>query len=215
MTDLGDSFAKLIGRQPSNAERQQLYNVRDALGLQNNDALWLIIMALQHYQHQYEQFPQVIAQAAKDTLANFKVVADATVKASAEAAKADLAQAVAQTAKEVAHHVAGKEKTQWILGSIVAACIAFGGFGLYMHHTGYTSGFNSGYGTASSDAKDEKAASTWASTPEGKLAFKFAQTINFRELASCSRPGWKVEKGYCLPFTDTNNLIYGWQIPKQ
>ena len=98
MSDLDDSFAKLLGRQPSDAERQSLYRVRDALGLKNNDALWLVLMALQHYQGQYEKFPQAIAQAAKDTLVNFKVTADATVKASAEAAKADLAQAVAAAA---------------------------------------------------------------------------------------------------------------------
>ena len=33
MSDLDDSFAKLLGRQPSDAERQSLYRVRDALGL--------------------------------------------------------------------------------------------------------------------------------------------------------------------------------------
>ena len=74
MSDLDDSFAKLLGRQPSDAERQSLYRVRDALGLKNNDALWLVLMALQHYQGQYEKFPQAIAQAAKDTLVNFKGV---------------------------------------------------------------------------------------------------------------------------------------------
>lgn len=103
MSELDDSFAKLLGRQPSDAERQQLYTVRDALGLKNNDALWLVLMALQHYQDQYERFPNAIALAAKETLANFKATADATVKASAEAAKADLAQAVALAAREVAY----------------------------------------------------------------------------------------------------------------
>lgn len=215
MIEIEDSFAKLLGRQPSDTERNQLYHVRDALGLQNNDALWLIIMALQHYQRQYELFPHAIAQAAKDSLVNFKVVADATAKASVESAKAEMAQAVAQTAREVAHHVAGKESAQWILGCVVASCIAFGGFGLYMHYTGLESGFKNGYGTALEEIKDGKAAMAWANTPEGRLAYQFAQTTNFRELASCARPGWKVKEGYCLPFTDQNNLIYGWQMPKQ
>ena len=116
MSDLDDSFAKLLGRQPSDAERQSLYRVRDALGLKNNDALWLVLMALQHYQGQYEKFPQAIAQAAKDTLVNFKVTADATVKASAEAAKADLAQAVAAAAQEVAHNTSAKQMWQWAAG---------------------------------------------------------------------------------------------------
>jgi hypothetical protein len=50
MNELEDSFAKLLGRQPTDADRQRLYRVRDALGLKNNDALWLVLMALQHYE---------------------------------------------------------------------------------------------------------------------------------------------------------------------
>jgi len=41
--------------------------VRDALGLKSNDALWLVLMALQHYQSQYEKFPGRIGRGAKDT----------------------------------------------------------------------------------------------------------------------------------------------------
>ena len=98
MSELDDSFAKLLGRQPSDAERQQLYTVRDALGLKNNDALWLVLMALQHYQDEYERFPNAIALAAKETLADFKATADTLIMASVAAAKADLAKAVVKTA---------------------------------------------------------------------------------------------------------------------
>ncbi|QIE29609.1 hypothetical protein [Caballeronia sp. SBC2] len=99
--DLDESFAKLLGRQPSDSERQKLYVVRDALGLENNDALWLVLMALQHYQTQYEAFPAAISQAAKETLFALKETADATMRMSANAAKADLAAAVASAAQEV------------------------------------------------------------------------------------------------------------------
>ncbi len=44
-----DTFAKLVGRQASEAERTRLYRVRDALGLRDNDAFWSIVMALEHY----------------------------------------------------------------------------------------------------------------------------------------------------------------------
>jgi hypothetical protein len=44
-----DAFAKLVGRQASETERERLYRVRDALGLRDNDAFWSIVMALEHY----------------------------------------------------------------------------------------------------------------------------------------------------------------------
>ena len=85
------SFSRLLGRQPSDAERKELYRVWDAFRLKNNDALWLILIALQYYQGQYERFPTVIAQTAKKVLTDFRATAGAA--------------AVEESAWEVAHHV--------------------------------------------------------------------------------------------------------------
>ena len=213
MSDLDDSFAKLLGRQPSDTERQSLYRVRDALGLKNNDALWLVLMALEHYQGQYEKFPQAIAQAAKDTLVNFKATADATVKASAEAAKADLAEAVAAAARDVAQNTSRKQMWQWAAGCLAAAFLCFGSFGWFMHSTGSSSGYSLGYGTGYNEAKDEKAAAAWANTPEGKLAYRFAQTGNLNDLATCNGMGWRRENGVCFVQTAKDGKIYGWRLP--
>lgn len=210
MSELDDSFSKLLGRQPSDAERQQLYKVRDALGLKNNDALWLVLMALQYYQGQYEKFPQVIAQAAKDTLVNFKVTADATVKA----AKADLAKAVASAAHEVAHNTSAKQMWQWAAGCIAVAFLCVGVFGWCMHSSGHDGGYNSGYGVGYSEARDEKAAAAWANTPEGKLAYRFAQTGSLASLAKCDRPGWYIEKGACY-VKPASDGTYGWKLPER
>ena len=57
MGDLDDSFGQLLGRQPTDQERQSLYRVRDALKLTTADAVWLLLMALQHYETLCERFP--------------------------------------------------------------------------------------------------------------------------------------------------------------
>ena len=217
MSELDDSFAKLLGRQPSDAERQKLYTVRDALGLKNNDALWLVLMALQHYQDQYERFPNAIALAAKETLANFKATADTLIMASVAAAKADLAKAVVQTAQDVANYTAQKQMWQWAAGCLAVAFLAFGLFGWYLHSTAYDAGYNSGYGGGYAEAKDEKAAAAWANTPEGKTAYRLAQMGSISALAHCNQPGWKAANGICYPsaFTKRNGSteIYGWRLP--
>ena len=217
MSELDNSFAKLLGRQPSDAERQQLYTVRDALGLKNNDALWLVLMALQHYQDQYERFPNAIALAAKETLANFKATADTLIMASVAAAKADLAQAVAETAHDVANHTAQKQMYQWAVGCLAVAFLAFGLFGWYLHSTAYDAGYNSGYGGGYAEAKDEKAAAAWANTPEGKAAYRLAQAGSIGSLIHCNQPGWKIENGLCYPHYVTKKNgsaeIYGWRLP--
>lgn len=214
MSNLDESFAKLLGRQPSDAERQSLYRVRDALGLKNNDALWLVLMALQHYQNQYEKFPQEIAQAAADTLVNFKATADATVKASAEAAKADLAKAVAAAAQKVARTTSARQMWQWAAGCIAAAFVSFASFGWYMHSSGKDFGYQAGYSECLIKAQDEKAAAAWANTPQGHLAYRFAQAGSLDSLAKCDRPGWFTKNGWCYVYTAPDGHIYGWRLPR-
>ena len=213
MSDLDDSFEKLLGRQPSDAEIKNLYRIRDALGLKNNDALWLVLMALQHYQGQYEKFPREIAQAAKDILTNFKVTADATVKASAEAAKADLAQAVASAAKEVARNTAARQMWQWAAFSILMAIVSLEFVGWYAYSSGSDSGYSLGYTKGYEESKDEKAAAAWANTPEGKLAYRLAQKGSITMLAKCNQPGWQIKHGVCFVKPASDGTTQGWWIP--
>jgi hypothetical protein len=217
MSELEGSFAKLLGRQPSDTERQKLYQVRDALGLKNNDALWLVLMALEHYQGQYEKFPEKIAQATKDALLNFKATADATVKASAEAAKADMAKVVAETAQKVARSTVHTKRAQWIAACALIIALTFGGATWYAHDYGTKAGYSLGYGMGYQEAKDEKAAAAWANTPEGEMAYLFAQSGELQRLAQCSRDGWKIQNGICYPFSHTENgkdMVRGWRIPR-
>lgn len=210
---LDDSFAKLLGRQPTDTERQQLYRVRDALGLKNNDALWLVLMSLQYYQNQYERFPQAIAKAAGEILDQFKDAADSILDASVGAAKADLAKAVATTARDVARQTSRKQMFQWAALCFVSVCLSIGGLAWYLHTRAYEAGYNMGYGAGYAEAKDEKAAAAWANTPEGKLAFKLAQTNQFKNLVHCDQPGWEKKNGVCFVNPVKDGTTYGWTLP--
>lgn len=212
MSDLDDSFSKLLGRQPSDAERQQLYNVGQALGIKNNDALWLILLALQYHQTQYSEFPALIQEAARDTLKNVKEAADAAMGASAGEAKAAMAEAVADAAQKVANNTSKKQMWKWAAGCIVISFLCVGIFGWYMHSTAYKAGLNSGYGAGYAEAKDEKAAATWANTPEGKSAYKLAQAGSISILVRCNQPGWMIENGACYAKAAADGKIYGWQL---
>lgn len=212
MNDLENSFFKLLGRQPTEAERQQLYLVRDALGLKNNDALWLILMALQYHQTMYASFPALITQGATETLHEFKQTADATLEATKESAKADLAEAVSSVAQNVARLVAARRAAIWIAICVVLSVGSFSTFGWYIHGEAYKAGYNLGYGRAYIDAKEEKAAAAWANTPQGKAAYRLAQSGSIDLLIKCEAPGWKKEQGYCYVHPSATGQIYGWKL---
>ena len=130
------SFERMLGRAATEREREQLRRVQAALDLQENDALWLIIFALQYYEGLYRQFPKAIAAEAQRVLSETRATAEATIRAGAESAKADLVKAIATTARDVARDAARRQMIQWlVVGMLLGAGLL--GAGVYIGaHTG-------------------------------------------------------------------------------
>lgn len=212
MNDLDDAFARLLARQPTDAERQRLYQVRDALDLKNNDALWLVLIALQHYDNMYSRFPEMIKQAAAQTLLEFQKTANSTLDSTKAAAKADLAKAVASTAQGVARLTIVKQAAIWIATCLAICVMALSAFGWSVHSSAFKSGYDKGYAAAYVEAKDEKAAASWANTPQGKSAYRLAQLGAIDSLTECNLPGWKIQADVCYVRSSPDGLIYGWRI---
>lgn len=133
------AFARLLGRQPTDAERVRLYRIKDAIGLSDNDALWSIIFALEHYQALYEDLPRRIHEtAAAVERASAQRTGEIVANTQAQLIKkmtAAALQAIDATAKV---HLQ-KEKARWLRLAAVglAALVAIsglvgglGGFGL-------------------------------------------------------------------------------------
>jgi len=125
------SFERMLGRAATERERDQLRRVQAELGLRENDALWLVIFALQYYEGLYRQFPKAIAAEAQRVLSETRTSAEATIRAGAESAKADLAKAIATTARDVARDVARRQMIQWlVVGMFVGAGVL--GLGVFI-----------------------------------------------------------------------------------
>ena len=120
MSELQSSFEKLTGQTLTDADVKRLYRIKNALHLGDNDALWLLLMALDYPVTFYEKLPAQMKQASMDVLDEFRTTADAIAKASAEAAKADLAKAVATTAQQVASDVVGVKRSRWVATAAIA-----------------------------------------------------------------------------------------------
>lgn len=206
-------FKRLNGREATAEDVLKFERLTTALETTPGDAMLAILVALDHYETLYGTIPKRITDTAANTLTSFKEAANAQATASMEQAKEALAKTVSEVAVKVASNTATKRMWQWAAGCIAVAFLCFGGFGWYMHNTGSSSGYALGYGTGYSEAKDEKAADAWANTPEGKLAYRFAQSGELQRLARCSGKGWTVEKGNCYPQPVPKEGTYGWKLP--
>lgn len=207
-------FKRLNGREASAEDVLRFERLTTALETTPGDAMLAVLVALDHYRILYSAIPTQITDTATDILDAFKRSADAQAMASMAAAKTDMAKAVSQVAVKVANNTSRKQMWRWATGCIAVAFVALALFGWYLHQTGLVSGYSTGYGEGYREAKDEKAAAAWANTPEGQMAYKFAQTGELQRLARCQGEGWTINNGACYPYTAKNKLQHGWNLPK-
>lgn len=213
MGDLDDSFSQLLGRQPSDKEKQDLYRVRDALKLKATDSVWLLLMALQHYQTLYEQFPARIAVAARDATKAVRAAAEAQANAAQEETKRALIQAVQQAAVKSAEDVAGAQIVKWVSIAASVICVALIVVGWRAFNHGEAKGEAAGENLAKKECGALVAASSWANMPEGKLAYAFAKAGGLGEVARCSGRGMVPRDGWCTVQTERGKPVARWPLP--
>jgi hypothetical protein len=165
--ELDDSFTALLGRLPTDKEKQALYRVRDALKLKATDAVWLLLMALQHYQTLYESFPARIGEAARDVTKTVRDAALAEAQFAAAQTKKALAEAVREAAVASAKRAAGAQLWKWVSIAATTLTLSLVITSWWQFSRGDRAGFASGWTEATKQFASAAAAAWWANTPEG------------------------------------------------
>ena len=125
MDDIESSFKALLGRQPSDKEVERLYRVKNALNIRDNDAMWMILMALESYDTLYSKYPALIAGQVDVVIEKQRELIAEIVDAESKKALSTLSSAVARTSQLVAMKVADTARWQaW--GWVCVGLIAFG-----------------------------------------------------------------------------------------
>jgi hypothetical protein len=121
---LSAGFERLIGKK-SDEEVRRLYEVKDALGLADNDALWLVLVALEHYDALYRTYPAQIAEEARRTLAEVQRGFAAAAAVESKRAHRKLADAVADAGVKIASKRTDVARLQGFAAAS-ASMVAFG-----------------------------------------------------------------------------------------
>lgn len=169
MPDPEQAFGKLLGRQPSEREMQSLYRVKDALGLKENDALWLVLVALESYDTLYRKYPEMVSAQVSKTAEEQRRLIAAIADAETKRALGTLADAVGKTSETVALRLVQAKWLQWC----ALASIGLVAFGSLCTFVGYVlgSGKMPWWALPSSERSfPELILSTIARTPAGWMA---------------------------------------------
>ena len=103
-----DRFAVLLGRAPTDAEKLELVRVKEALDLDNNDALWLLIMGLDHLRGRFEASIAGQRRQFEASIDRRLAAVEAATDALVESAKAQFLRDFPAALKQAARRVAIK-----------------------------------------------------------------------------------------------------------
>lgn len=207
--DIVESFERIWRRKATAEEAERLHLVQNMLGVRDNDALWVVILALEHYQQLYVAMPSKIEAAGRVAVAEVKETAERIANTAAQLAHNDLVASLGKAVNHVAAQAARKQQWQWLSAGICAMAAALSLTGWLTFAQGKEAGIGIGYQAA----RVETAAAAWGNSPEGKLAYRMSQLDSFQQVARCARPGWEVSNGVCFAKTAKDGNIYGWRIP--
>jgi hypothetical protein len=115
-----------VGRQASETERERLYRVRDALGLRDNDALWSIVIALEHYDSFFRQYPSKLAEETGRCIESARAAFAVAAENEAAHVQRVLSDRVAETSVEIARKLAERPVGLHRVTMVLAAVVVFG-----------------------------------------------------------------------------------------
>jgi hypothetical protein len=213
MSDLADNFALLIGRQPSDKDKQDLHRVRDALKLKTTDSVWLLLMALQYYKALYEEFPARIEAKAAEVMKGARATAEANAKAANAETRRALMDAVREAAVKSARYGAGAQLARWVSAAVVAVVVALLAVGWVESSRGYERGRAVGTNMATRACDALVDASSWAKTPDGQLAYALEKAGSLGEVGRCSGRGMVPRDGWCTVPSERGKTLARWPIP--
>ena len=213
MAELDDSFTMLLGRQPTDKEKQALYRVRDALKLKTTDAVWLLLMALQHYETLYESFPARIREAAREVTESVRETALAETQSAAAKAEKALAEAVREAAVASAKRAAGAQRGKWVSIAAATVAVSLSITSWWQFGRGDRAGYASGWASATKQCASAASAASWANTPDGQLAYAFAKVGGLDEAARCAGRGMVARDGGCSVLSERGRTMAHWPVP--
>ncbi len=169
----GALVQRLLGREPSGPELAEFVRVRDALGLRDNDALWLVLLALQHQRRQLETAIEgqrrAFEQSVDRRLEETRHATDALIESAKTRFLEQFPAALKQAARRVAIKALGFNGPVVLSGPVAGVALALAGLGVVgAVGLAYGLGERSGYERGMRSARAEVAPAPKPPAPPAK-----------------------------------------------
>lgn len=201
--------AKLLGRAPSAAEMDALHRLQSSLNAHDDDAILAVMIALGSHQQLLADFPEQVQHTIDVASRHARASAEKQIAAATAVAQAEMAKAVSITAQQVAQDVTRRSLVRWVAAAFMIICLSLLATGYLARQAGLSQGYQLGLGKA----RDERAAASWANTPNARQAMILDRHGLLRRILQCDFDGWYIKNGTCFPGQAKGGGMYGYPLP--
>ncbi|KXV71289.1 hypothetical protein [Acetobacter cerevisiae] len=156
MTKFETVFRGFYRRNPTDAEIQEHYRIKNAMDIRDSDALWLILIPFQYYTKALQDIPKTIEIVSDEFTENSR----ALMQRHEQSIKLDLNSAVAAAGQDVASIILRRKMQIWSAISIAVFAIISAGLVTVLwagrtqfQDAHYEAGYSAGYTKGSSDGQ--------------------------------------------------------------
>lgn len=143
-----EAFEAAWQRKATPEEAERLHRVQTVLGVKDNDAILVLMVALEHYQGLYSAMPARIEEAARTAVGEAKETAQRVANTAAQLAHGDLVEQLGEAVNKVATDSARKQQWKALAIGIGAAAITILTTGWLSFSQGKEAGFGAGFKAA-------------------------------------------------------------------
>ncbi len=207
-SNLNLAFERLNGQSPNDEQIRRMRDIGDALGVSDNDAVWLMIMLHEHQMSELRNASALAAESRKKNEGRSYVAAGAITEAEMQKRLTKEAEVIASLAKDVARATAGRSYLQWAIAAAIVALASLSVAGWLGWYSGHKAGHAEGY----AETQDERANASWGNSAQGKKSRRLAEAGSLDLLADCSGPGWYTVGDKCMPAKSRKVGTFGWRL---
>ena len=201
--------AQLLGQAPSPADMNEIHRVQLAIQARDDDAILLVVIALQSHRQLLKSFPNDLSQSISVITKEAETTARIQLQKAASQFQSEFSKTAAAAAQKIAVHVSRRSLVKWLtVGAIfISSCLSL--IAWQSHGYGYQQGFQIGL----REARDERAAASWANTESGRAAYRLDRAGVLPQLLNCGYPGWHRKDVFCYPGKTPDGTSYGYRLP--
>jgi len=221
-------FERIQKRRPTEEDLRRLYDIGAAVGADDDDAFFALIVALDYYHGLFSAVPGRLTEACEKAARTAVAATGVTIEGLTAKAVKCATEAIQKAAQASARAASITTAFKWICSGLMVGALVLAVVVVYTHRHGLEAGIAQGRAQQRDEElymKKRDAILSALSPDDAAVVVDMIKDGSLRQAAglretgaldqvyNCSGQGWKIKDDACFPRVGADNILTGWRLP--